>query len=63
MQLHQQCTVRGMRTAGMANEFDSRGGISWHPAVLILCALTLAGAHSTTAAAQRIGIAELLSST
>ena len=47
----------------MANEFDSRGGISWHPPVLILCALTLAGAYCTTAAAQRIDTAELLSST
>ena len=47
----------------MANEFDSRRGISWHPPVLLLCALTLAGAHATTAAAQRIGTAELLSST
>ena len=28
----------------MANEFDSRGGISWHPPALILCALILAGA-------------------
>ena len=47
----------------MAKVFDSRGGISWHPPVLILCALTLAGALGTTAAAQRIGTAELLSST
>jgi len=47
----------------MANEFDPRGGISWRSPVLILCALTLAGAHCTTAAAQRIGAAELLSST
>ena len=47
----------------MAKVFDSHGGISWHPPVLILCALTLVGAHCTTAAAQRIGTAELLSST
>ena len=47
----------------MANEFDSRGKSSRHPPVLILCALTLAGAPRTTAAAQRIGAAELLSST
>jgi hypothetical protein len=47
----------------MANQFDSRGGTSWHPTVLMLCALTLAGAHCTTAAAQRIGTPELLSST
>jgi Beta-lactamase len=46
----------------MANEFDSRGRISWHPPVLILCALALAGAHCATAAAQRIDAAELLSS-
>src|SRR5579863_4879170 len=46
----------------MANELDSHGESSWHPAVQILCALILAGAHCTTAAAQRIGAAELFSS-
>src|SRR3984957_438287 len=47
----------------MANEFDSCGEISWRPPVLILCALILAGAHCASAASQRIGAAELLSST
>jgi len=46
----------------MANEFDPRGGISSRPSVLILCALTFAGAQCATAAAQRIDTAELLSS-
>ena len=44
----------------MANEFVQRGGFSWHPRVLILCALTLGGAHCVIAAAQRISAAELL---
>jgi hypothetical protein len=47
----------------MANEHDSRGEISRRPPVLILCALIFAGAHCATAASQRIGAAELLSST
>jgi hypothetical protein len=41
---------------------DSRGGISWHCTLLSLCALMLAGAFCTAAAAQRIGTAELFSS-
>ncbi len=44
------------------NEFDSRVRVLCRPPVLILCALTLAGAHCTIAAAQRNGTAELLSS-
>ena len=44
------------------NEFGSRVRVLCRPPVLILCALTLAGAHCTSAAAQRIGTAELLSS-
>ena len=47
----------------MANEFGRRRGCSWQPPVLILCVLTLAGAHCATAAAQRISTAELLSPT
>jgi hypothetical protein len=47
----------------MANEFESRGAISRRPPVPILCALILAGAHCTAAAAQRIGAVELLAST
>jgi hypothetical protein len=47
----------------MTNEFDSRGKISRQPAVLVLLALIAACAHCATAAAQRIGTAELLSST
>jgi len=47
----------------MAKRFAPRGGIPWHLPVLILCALTLAGVHCTAAAAQRIGMTELLSST
>ena len=46
----------------MANEFAWRGRISCHLLVLILGALTLAGGHCATAASQRIGTAELLSS-
>ncbi len=46
----------------MANVFD-RWEFSWQPPVLILCVLTLTGAHHATAAAQRISAAELLSPT
>jgi Beta-lactamase len=47
----------------MENEFDSRGEMSRPARVLILCALALVGAHHATAASQRIGTAELLSTT
>ncbi len=43
----------------MANDFDQRRGFSWQPPVLILCVLTLVGAHCAPAAAQRIREAEL----
>jgi hypothetical protein len=43
----------------MPNELDQRAGFSWQSPILILCVLTLAGAHCATA--QRIGTAELLS--
>jgi hypothetical protein len=46
----------------MANEFDSRWAVSRQPSALILCALMLVGARCATAADQRIGTTELLSS-
>lgn len=45
--------------SGMATEFVQRGGISWRTRVLMLCALTLGGAHCAIAVARRIGAAEL----
>jgi hypothetical protein len=47
-------------TSDMAKKFDQRGRLSLQPAVLILSALTLAGAHRGAAAAQGISTAELL---
>jgi hypothetical protein len=47
----------------MANEFDRPGGSSRCSALLMSCALTLAGAHCATAADQGIGTAELLAPT